>query len=151
MTIERDWLNGVIELVLGRSIEPQLLDQIAEVLETPEEVLPWLMLRQGVFAEDPDISAHLKAVAAQASQVLLQRPAGPVVCPDVVERHGLAERTLGDLVAQNIAGASFADHLGAILHRQNQACSGRPGYDFRRRIAEPLPNALTMPGPGVTG
>ncbi len=78
------------------------------------------------------------------------RPAGPVVCPDVVERHGLAERTLGDLVAPNIAGAPFANHLGAVLHRQNQACSGRPGYDFRWQITEPLPNALSMPGLGVT-
>lgn len=145
MTIDRQWLSGIVALTLGRQPETTLIEEVAATLETREEVLPWLLLRQGAFADDREVLARLADLAAQTNRVSRHRPSGPVLCPDAVERHRLAELTLRDMVAQNVASSDLADTIGAILHRQNRSVSGRPGYDFRRRIAERFPEPMHEP------
>jgi hypothetical protein len=147
MTIEPEWLGGVIALVLGRKPDTALVSQLARVLEAREEVLPWLMLRQGAFADDPEILGHLKALAAQGNRASQHRPAGPVVPPERLGMERDTEHTLRELIADNVARADLADDLGATLHRHNRTLPGRPGYDFRRRIVERAPEPKPAPEP----
>jgi hypothetical protein len=139
MTIDAQWLNDVIALVLARQPETALTEDLASVLETREEVLPWLILRQGAFADDPEIRAQLHALAVQARGAASPRPAAPPLCPHAIARDLQAEGVLRALVAHAIDSTALADTLGALLHRHNQALSGHAGYDFRRRIAEIAP------------
>ena len=145
MTIDTPWLDDVLALTLGRRPDAALVEELAGVLATPEEVLPWLILRQGAFADDPQICAQLQHLAAQPAGPSSHRPAGPPLCPQTIERDRQADHVLRELVAQSIDSTALADTLGAILHRQNQILSGRADYDFRRRIAEPAPSTAANP------
>jgi hypothetical protein len=125
--------------MLGREPDPVLVTDLAHVLEAREEVLPWLVLRQGAFADDPEALTTLKALAAAGNRPSRQRPDAPVLAPETPGLYRDAETALRDLIAQNLAGSAHADTLGAILHAHNSTLPGRPDYDFRRRIIELAP------------
>jgi hypothetical protein len=148
MTVAPGWLGGVIALVLGRKPDTALVRELARVLETREEVLPWLMLRQGAFADDPEIVRHLKALAAHSNRASHHRPPGPAVPPERLAMDRATEKALHDLIAQNVAQADLANDLGATLHRHNHTLPGRPDYDFRRRIVEHGPEPKGTPETG---
>jgi len=139
VTIEPAWLGGVIALVLGRKPDTALVDELARVLAAREEVLPWLMLRQGAFADDPEVVRQLGTLAAQANRPSPRRPAGPVLHPERIGLERDTEAGLRTMIAENIARGDLADALGATLHRHNRTLPGCPGYDFRRRIVERAP------------
>lgn len=139
MKIEPDWLGDMIALVLGRKPDPALLAVAARLLEQREEVLPWLVLRQSAFADDPELLGRLKTLAAAGNRPSPHRPAGQELAPEAIELNRQVEATLRALIADNLAGQDRADTLGAILHRHNQTLPGGPTYDFRRRIMETAP------------
>lgn len=139
MTIEPKMLGATIALVLGRNPGQPLVSELARVLELQEEVLPWLVLRQGAFDGDAEVQSRLSALAAAGNRPSRQRPAGPIIAADTYARKRDVEAALGAMIADNIAGTDHADTLGAMLHAHNSTLPGRPGYDFRRRIAEFAP------------
>ena len=141
MTIDPQWLNDVIALVLARQPETAMIHELATVLELRDEVLPWLILRQGAFADDPQIRAQLEHLSHQPRGATSHRPAAPALCAQAIERDHLAEHVLRALVAQSTDSTALADTLGGLLHRHNQLRSGSAGYDFRRRIVEQAPPA----------
>jgi hypothetical protein len=145
MTVEPETLGAVIALVLGRKPDKALVADLARVLDQREEVLPWLVLRQGAFADDADVLARLHALAGAGNRASHHRPAGPVMAPETHARKRDVEVALGRMIADNIAGTGHSDAIGAMLHAHNATLPGRPGYDFRRRIVEQAP----VPDPTV--
>lgn len=143
MTIEPEWLGSVIALVLGRKPDTALIDELASLLAAREEVLPWLMLRQGAFADDPEIVRYLRTLAAQANRPSHQRPAGPVLHPQRPALERNTEAMLRTLIGEDVARTDLAQALGATLHHHNRTLPGRPGYDFRRSIVERPPKSAS--------
>jgi hypothetical protein len=139
MTVEPAWLGSTIALVLAREPDPALIADLAQVLEAREEVLPWLVLRQHAFADDPGVSGALKQLATTGNRPSRHRPDGPILAPKALALERDAEAALHDLIATHIAGSPTAETLGAILHAHNHTLPGRPAYDFRRRIVELAP------------
>ena len=139
--VDPETLGAVIALVLGRQPGKPLVGELARVLEQHDEVLPWLMLRQGAFDGDGEIQARLAAAAAAGNAPMRQRPDGPVIAPESYVRNRDIETAMARMIADNIAGTDRADALGALLHAHNNTLPGRPGYDYRRRIAERAPLA----------
>ena len=60
MTIDPDWLGEVVELMTGRAYDGDAARALAPVLGEVEEVLPWLVLRQGALADEPEIVQELR-------------------------------------------------------------------------------------------
>jgi hypothetical protein len=147
MTLEPGWLGGTLALVLARAPAPALIADLARVLEAREEVLPWLVLRQHAFADDPAVCNALTTAAAAVNRPSRHRPDGALMAPETLALERDAEAALRDLIATHIAGAPTADTLGAILHAHNQTLPGHPAYDFRRRITERAPAPEPEPAP----
>jgi len=145
MTIEPAALGSAIALVLGRDPDTALLGELARVLARQEEVLPWLVLRQHAFDDDPEILDRLRALAAAGNRPSRHRPDGPVQSPAAYALKRDVEAALGAMIAENVASADRADGLGALLHAHNRTLPGRPDYDFRRRIVERGPLAAIVP------
>lgn len=139
MSIEPEMLAAIIRLVLGRDPGQMLVADLARVLDQRDEVLPWLVLRQRVFDADPKVQARLKALSAAGNCATRHRPHGAAITPESYQQARDVEAALGAMIAANIAGAEHADMIGALLHAENRTLPGRPGYDFRRRIAEFAP------------
>jgi hypothetical protein len=136
MLIERDWLTGVIALVLGRQPGVALTDELAQVLEQREEVLPWLILRQGAFADDPAIMAVLHQHAAQISHAATRRPPAPPIAVDAITSDRALHGAMTQVIADAVAATALTSEIGALLHHHNQAIAGTHAYSFRRRIIE---------------
>jgi hypothetical protein len=139
MTIEPEMLEAVIALVCGREPGGVFAADLARVLDQRDEVLPWVVLRSHAFDDDAEVQERLKALAAAGNRPNRQRPPAAVIDPQSYQRARDVETALGALIAANIAGARHADTVGALLHAENRTLPGRPGYDFRRRIAEFAP------------
>jgi len=150
MTIDRDWLGCAIMLVTGRQPDDAVLGQIARVLDTREEVLPWLVLRQHAFADDHEVTDRLCALAATAPRMSNHRPGVAPIDPAALPLQRAAETLLGDLIARNTAERASADTLGAALHLHNCLLGYDPAYDFRRRIVECAPIVAEEPEPGLS-
>jgi hypothetical protein len=139
MAIRPEFLGAAIEMVLGRRADADLIADLAQMLDDPLEVLPWLVLRQGAFAGDSAIVEQLHALAAVANRASPARPWAGVVVPEVQAMDRMLEQGLRDLIADGAARTDLTDTIGSLLHRRNAALSGGPGYEFRRRIVEPGP------------
>jgi hypothetical protein len=140
MTIEPAMLQSVITLVLGREPGDAFVADLARVLDQRDEVLPWVVLRSRAFDDDAEVQAQLRALAAAGNRPNRQRPHRAVIEPQSYQRARDVETALAAMIAANIAGAAQADTIGALLHAENRTLPGRPGYDFRRRIAEFAPD-----------
>lgn len=147
MSVEPEMLGAILRLVLGRDPGQALVADLARVLDQRDEVLPWLVLRQRVFDADPEVQARLKTLSAAGNCATRHRPHGTTITPETYQRAREVEAALGAMIAANIAGADHADTIGALLHAENRTLPGRPGYDFRRRIAEfaPAPEPVLTP------
>ena len=147
MTIEPQMLEAVIALVCGREPGGAFAADLARVLDQREEVLPWVVLRCRAFDDDAEVQARLKTLAAAGNRPNRQRAHGAVIDPQSHQRARDVETALGAMIAAKIAGAGQADTVGALLHAENRTLPGRPGYDFRRRIAEFAPDPVEEMAP----
>jgi len=147
MLIDRDWLTGIVALLLGRQIDDALAGELAQLLEQRDEVLPWLILRQHAFADDPAIQALLHSHAAQTNRPATRRPPAPAVPPDTAARQRALRSALDQAIAQAVAASTLNATIGTLLHHENRTLAGTPAYAFRHRISE-YPPAPIEPDPG---
>jgi hypothetical protein len=122
MTIQPHALRATIELVLGCRPDLALIEDLAHTLDDPDEVLPWLILRQGLFANDPLAMAQLHTLAAAIHRTTPARPQGLSIDPEAQALERRLEQSLHDLIAGEIARSDLASEIGTL---------------FDHRIAEP--------------
>jgi hypothetical protein len=134
MTIDANWLGDVVELMTGRAFDLDAARALAPVLGEPAEVLPWLVLRQGVLADEPAIAAALDAQAAQIGRPLTRRAPGNAVSAPLVEiDRGLSD-ALRLLIAEDVARTDLAEEVLGLFVRRHALAAADLNGAFRYRI-----------------
>jgi hypothetical protein len=103
------------------------------VLGEVEEVLPWLVLRQGALADEPEIGAALAAQAERIGRPQSRREPGFAVSAPLVEIDRGLNDALHLLVAEDVARADLAEEVhGLFVHRHALAAKDLDrGYRYR--------------------
>lgn len=134
MTIEPRDLSDAVALFLGRTIDPALAGEIALMLAQPQELLPWLALRQGAFDTLPDVVAALGEAAAGAARPATRRPPClSLSAPQITLTRDIHD-ALRQLVAENVERTSLAQEVNDLLSTLNETRPGAPDYEFHRRV-----------------
>ncbi len=146
MTIDPAWLNEAIEMIAGRTCGDDEAQALARVLGEPDEVLPWLVLRQQTLVDEPAILEALADQARQLGQVQAGQangtgtPAFALSAP-LIELDRALNTTLARIVAEDVARFALDEELHGLFARRHAVAPSGPGssaYGFRDRIGEPV-------------
>lgn len=139
MALDPAWLTRAILLATGRAIPADQAAALTRVLDQRGEVLPWLAMRAGAFAQEPAVTAALASQAARVARPRTPRRSALHSATAIAEAQRLSDEAIRQIVAENVERARLGEEANGLAQRVNEAVAGLPGYDFARHVGRVPP------------
>lgn len=140
MALDPAWLTRAILLATGRVIPADQAAALSRVLGQRAEVLPWLTLRAGAFAQERAVTAALSSQAARVARPRTPRRSALHSAAAIAEARRLSDEAIRQIVAENVERARLGEEANGLGQRVNEAIAGLAGYDFARHVGRVPPS-----------
>ena len=122
MSIDPQRLRAASQIILGSSFSQEKCGKLANILGITEEILPWLVLRQGAFKTFPDFGRSLEKAAERCATPLSKRTPTHASSRETLTLHKSLDDCLAVIVSENIKDErlsyNFELNLSTIMQTQ---------------------------------